>query len=504
MPVKIYYRKKRWKWLLFAIAVLIVMISLWYTNRLVREIARDERSNIRIWANAIHRKAELVNYTKRFFDQIKEEERKRAEMLAAAYRNFPYEENSRTLEFYRQLMDKNSTIPIILTNKNDTITTFKNIDDPALMSMTVMTDSLKREFSSFEPIKIVYYADEYVLLYFKESRIYTDLRMVLNDLIESFFEEVAGNSASVPVIITDSTRTKVIEWGNIDTTRLNDPAYIRNLTDRMADQNDPIEIELPDHGRTFIFYEDSALLSQIMFYPYIMFMVIGVFLFIAYLLFSTARKSEQNLVWIGMSKETAHQLGTPLSSIMAWIELLKMKGLREEGIDEIEKDIKRLENITDRFSKIGSPPKLEPHNVVDIIRESVDYLRPRTSRKVEYKLNIPKGSDVIVPLNKHLFEWVVENLCKNAVDAMNGKGTITINISEEEKQVIVDIADTGRGINKSDFKSIFSPGFTSKKRGWGLGLSLSKRIIKYYHKGKIFVKSSVPEQGTVMRIILKK
>lgn len=504
MPIQIYYKKKRWKWLLFLAGVLIIVISLWYTNRLVREIARDERINIHIWANAIHRKAELVNYTNRFFDQIKEEERKRAEILASAYRNFAYEEDSRTLEFYRQLMDKNTTIPIILTDEEDVITTYKNIEDPSLDDMKVMTDSMKREFSSFEPIKIVYYADEYVLLYFKESRIYTELRMVLNDLIESFLSEVVGNAASVPVIITDSTKSRVIEYGNIDTTRLGDTQYVESLVDRMAAQNTPIEIQLPDHGTTYIFYENSALMNQIMFYPYVMFTIIGVFLLISYILFSTARKSEQNLVWIGMSKETAHQLGTPLSSIMAWIELLKMKGIHEEGIEEIEKDVKRLENIADRFSKIGSPPKLAPHNVVDIIEESVDYLRPRTSKKVEYKVHAPPGRQVIIPLNKHLFEWVIENLCKNAVDAMNGKGTITISITEEDKLVHVDVADTGKGISKSNFKSVFSPGFTSKKRGWGLGLSLSRRIINYYHKGKIFVKSSIPDQGTVMRIVLRK
>ncbi len=489
---------------MFATAVAIITVSLWYTNRLVREIAQDERNNVRIWANAIRKKAELVNYTNRFFDQIREEERKRAEILATAYRNLRFEEDSRTLEFYRQLMEQNTTIPIILTNRFDSITTYKNISGDRMEGVSVMTDNIKKEFSSFEPIRIVYHEDEYVMLYFKESKIYSELRDVLNDLTESFFSEVVVNSASVPVIITDSTRQNMIEYGNIKSEKLSDSTNIAAFIADMASENKPIKIELPELGINYIYYKDSALLTQIRYYPFIQFTVIGVFLLISYVLFSSARKSEQNLVWIGMSKETAHQIGTPLSSIMAWIELMKMKGIKDEALDEIENDVKRLEAITDRFSKIGSPPNLEPMNIVELIYESVDYLRPRISKKIRIDVNLPRDREIIVPMNMHLFEWVIENICKNSVDAMNGTGTISIDIQEETNQVIVDIEDTGKGVAKSHFKSIFNPGFTSKKRGWGLGLSLSKRIIENYHKGKIFVKNSVVGQGTVIRIVLRK
>jgi sensor histidine kinase YesM len=489
---------------LFGAAVLIVTVSLWYTNLLVREIAEDERMSISIWANAIQRKANLVNYTKEFFDQIKEEEKKRALLLAEAYRNFRFEEESRTVEFYRQMMEYNTTIPIILTDEEGNIQLYKNIPDEDLAGVSVMTDSLSREFSSFEPIRIVLVGQEYQLLYFKESTIFTELRQVLDDLVESFFSEVVGSSASVPVIITDSTGLKVIESGNLDKERLKDPEYVSGLISDMAYENDPIRIILPDYGPSDIYYMNSALMRQIMYYPYVMLAVIGIFLFISYILFSTARKSEQNLVWIGMSKETAHQLGTPLSSLMAWIELLKMKGENIEELQEIEKDIQRLEDITDRFSKIGSPAKLEPNDLVSVLEESISYLEPRISRRVNFVVNKPVGHPVVVPLNKQLFEWVVENLCKNAVDAMGGSGTITISIEEANHHIHVDFEDTGKGIPKSQFKTIFNPGFTSKKRGWGLGLSLSRRIIVNYHKGKIFVKSSVLEKGTVIRVILKK
>ena len=502
--MQIYYKKKRWKWLLFGAAVLIITISLWYTNILVKEIAEDERMSISIWANAIQRKANLVNYTKKFFDQIKEEEYKRALLLAEAYRNFRFEEESRTVEFYRMMMEYNTTIPIILTDAEDHILIYKNIDEKYLAGISVMSDSLKREFSSFEPIKVPLTRDVYQLLYFKESTIFTELRLVLDDLVQSFFSEVVGSSASVPVMITDSAGTLVIESGNLDKDKLKDPEYVKDLIGSMSYENDPIEINLPDYGKSYIYYMNSSLMVQIMYYPYIMLTIITVFLFISYFLFSTARKSEQNLVWIGMSKETAHQLGTPLSSIMAWIELLKMKGENMEELTEIEKDIKRLEDITDRFSKIGSPSKLEEQNLVSVLYDSIAYLEPRISKRVHFHINLSPDKMVIVPLNKQLFEWVVENVCKNAVDAMSNSGSININIEEVNRHVNIDFEDTGKGIQKSQFKAIFKPGFTSKKRGWGLGLSLSRRIIADYHKGKIFVKSSVIDRGTVIRIVLKK
>ena len=502
--MQIYYKKKRWKWLLFGAAVLIITLSLWYTNILVKEIAEDERMSINIWANAIQRKANLVNYTKEFFDQIKEEEYKRGSLLAEAYRNLFFEESSRTVEFYRQMLEYNTKIPIILTDAEGNILSFVNIDEADLAGNYVMTDSLKREFSSFEPIKVPLVGKDFQLLYFKESTIFTELRLVLDDLVQSFFSEIVGSSASVPVMITDSTGQHVIESGNLDKEKLKDQEYVNDLISSMSFENDPIAINLPDYGKSYIYYMNSSLMVQIMYYPYIMLTITSVFLFISYLLFSTARKSEQNLVWIGMSKETAHQLGTPLSSIMAWIELLKMKGENMEELTEIEKDIQRLEDITDRFSKIGSPSKLEAQNLVNVLYDSVAYLEPRISKKVRFHINLSPDKVVIVPLNKQLFEWVVENVCKNAVDAMSSSGTININIEEINQHVNIDFEDTGKGMQKSQFKSIFNPGFTSKKRGWGLGLSLSRRIIVNYHKGKIFVKSSVIDRGTIIRVVLKK
>jgi signal transduction histidine kinase len=288
------------------------------------------------------------------------------------------------------------------------------------------------------------------------------------------------------------------------TYHLNDPYYQQLLIKEMSAENEPILIE-SSGKKQFVFYKDSWLLTQLRYYPVIIFIVIGLFLLVAYLLFSVARKAEQNQVWVGLAKETAHQLGTPLSSIMAWVELLKMQqNVPSETIIEMEKDVDRLQTVAERFSKIGSQAALSKTNITELIYNTIDYLKTRTSQNVHYYILTPYDVQIFAPINQQLFEWVIENLCRNAVDAMAGKGSITINITDEEKSVSIDITDTGKGIPKSKFKTIFNPGYTSKQRGWGLGLSLSERIITNYHSGKIFVKSSTIDKGTTFRIILKK
>jgi len=502
--MNIYTQKKRWKLILFAAAIIIIAASLWYTNVLVNKISRDERANIRTWADAIEQKAELVNYTDKFFRQIQTEERKRAEILLDAYHNINRVEGSDELEFYFKIIQGNTTVPIIITDRNDSILMAKNNESINFDTVFILQGELKREYTQIEPLRIRYFANKYYILYYKESIIFTELRQVLDDLIESFFSEVVSNSASVPVIVTDSARQEIFEFGNLDTTRMKDSTFLKRTIEDMVAENEPIMIDLVGQDKKYIYYKDSALLTQLVYYPYIQFSVIGLFFLIAYFLFSTARRSEQNQVWVGMSKETAHQLGTPLSSMIAWIELLRQQENRDETIDEIEKDVKRLQSITDRFSKIGSTPKLEPAVIYDVVNAGVRYMKNRTSKKVKFIIHEPASKGLSVPLNEVLFAWVIENLCKNALDAMGGSGEITVNFSEEKKHIHIDFSDTGKGIPKSNHKTIFNPGVTSKKRGWGLGLSLSKRIIKDYHRGKIFVLASSHEKGTTFRISLKK
>ena len=279
--------------------------------------------------------------------------------------------------------------------------------------------------------------------------------------------------------------------------------YLRKELTQIKDgDEDPIEINILG-DKQWIYYKDSALLYQLRYYPIYQLGFIGLFMFIAYFVFSASRKSEQNKVWAGMAKETAHQIGTPLSSLMAWVELLKEKEGAESMVLEMEKDIKRLETITDRFSKIGSKPELKEVDIVNLINQSVEYLKSRMPDNTLFTIEFP-NKKILIPISGILLEWVVENLVRNAVDAMKGKGEIRISITEDITNVIINITDNGDGIDRSIIKTIFKPGVTSKKRGWGLGLSLSKRIVEEYHNGRIFVMQSTKGVGATFTIHLPK
>lgn len=318
----------------------------------------------------------------------------------------------------------------------------------------------------------------------------------------NFLSSVISNNNTIPVIWADEN-FKVISYRNLDSLRALDTLFLKKQVVIMREQHEPIEIKIAQNFKQYILYKDSDLLIRLRYYPYFQLAVIALFLFVSYLAFSTSRKAEQNQVWVGMAKETAHQLGTPLSSLLAWLELLKMKGTSPEYTNEIEKDLQRLQTITDRFSKIGAAPALKKEDVYDVLRHSVDYIRNRTSDQVSFHIDKPHH-DLFAPMNVPLFEWVIENILKNALDAMSGAGKITILITDQQQFVYMDISDNGKGIPKSSYKTIFKPGYTTKSRGWGLGLSLSKRIIEDYHDGQIFVKSSEMGKGTTFRIVLKK
>jgi signal transduction histidine kinase len=257
------------------------------------------------------------------------------------------------------------------------------------------------------------------------------------------------------------------------------------------------------NGIKLLYYKDNPEIKTLTWFPYIQFGLIGLLVFIAYLLFSTFRKAEQNQVWAGMAKETAHQLGTPLSSLMAWVNHLESQQVDAMMTTEMQKDLDRLSKITERFSKIGSEAKFEPQDLVITIGENLEYLRSRFSNKVKIVFDVAHEGPLIVPHNVSLMEWAVENICKNAVDAMDGIGELKLSLRKEQKRVYLDIADTGKGLTKSQFNTIFQPGYSTKKRGWGLGLTLVKRIIEEYHKGKVFVLKSELDKGTVFRIVLK-
>lgn len=383
--IKIYSAKIRWKLLLLIMAVFIGGASLWYTNKLVKKLAREERKKIEIWAEA----------TKRIID-------------------------------------------------SDT------------------------EVGNF-----------------------------------SFLLKIIQNNTTVPVIVVDEEEN-ILMWRNLDSIKINNKKYIKRRLADMKHFADPIVISLPNAKEQKIYYDRSTILMHLSYYPFVQMSVIFIFIFIAYMAFSASRKAEQNQVWLGLSKETAHQLGTPISSLMAWYEMLKMKNIEAQMEVELSKDIFRLKKIAERFSKIGSKPKIETENLVEELKNYISYIKTRVPTDVNISLDTKGASEIMLPFNASLFEWVIENVCKNAVDAMDGIGNIEITTEEVSKKIILDISDTGKGIPKRKQKDIFKPGYSTKARGWGLGLSLAKRIVEEYHGGKIYVLNSDPEKGTTIRIVLKK
>lgn len=324
----------------------------------------------------------------------------------------------------------------------------------------------------------------------------TDLTLVLH---------VIQSNNTIPVIVSESNGT-ISDFRNVEIdaeTAEDSVNYLLAYSKRMYHNGNYIEVSLGADDYQLVCYDESILLKRLAQYPYWQLGVVMIFVVVAIIALLASKRAEQNKVWVGLSKETAHQLGTPISSLMAWVEILKENYPDDELIPEMDKDVKRLELIAERFSKIGSLPEPVDASMNEVLTHVVDYMDRRTSKKVEIQFYLP-DHEVIVKLNSSLFEWVVENLCKNAVDAMEGRGRIELNMMDEDSRVVIEVKDNGKGIRKKDLKNVFAPGFTTKKRGWGLGLSLAKRIVEEYHKGKIFVKTSEVGVGTTFRIELKK
>lgn len=501
--MNIYSKKQRWKFALAAIAAIIVFLSLWYTNILVSQIAEEEKSKAQSWAEAIQRKAELVNYTQELFKIISEEERKRAEIWAEAHRRVAAAPIDEDPGFYTKILFSNKTIPMILTDEESKIITYANLDPEQNNDSLYLQAQLKKMRALNGAVRIEYFEKQKNYLFYDRSTIFSDLKNVLDEQIESFNKDIITNSASAPVVYTND-RQKLIAFGNLDSAKLNDSSYLDQIITEMKQANPPLEVNLGDGKKRYIYYNDSPLLVKLKLYPFIQLGVIALFLMIAYYLFSIARNAEQNQVWVGMAKETAHQLGTPLSSLLAWIEVLRTKNVDEKTISEISHDLGRLETVTERFSKIGATPKLEQADVNQVVKNTLNYLKSRLSKKVKFEHTTSNGDVVLACINAPLLEWVLENIIKNAVDAIGGEGNVIIHITDQSQFVYIDITDNGKGIPKSARKTVFQPGYTTKQRGWGLGLSLTKRIIENYHSGKVFVKQSEVEEGTTFRIVLNK
>lgn len=314
--------------------------------------------------------------------------------------------------------------------------------------------------------------------------------------------KIISNTNTIPIIVTNE-KDSIINYTNIDDIDINDTIKLKNYLEKLKNENEPIVMQYAKGKFQYLYYGNSSLLNKLKFYPLALLLIIFLFGLLVFNFYQTSKIATQNKLWAGMAKETAHQIGTPLSSLIGWLEILKMENVTDSTIKEIEKDITRLQTITDRFSKIGSEPIMEKIDLVSETLQSYEYLKSRFSKQIEFSFLAPEKV-INVNLNPTLHSWTIENLVKNAIDAMKGKGTLALNIIEEEKEVKIFISDSGKGIPKNQFRKVFEPGFTTKKRGWGLGLSLTKRIVEEYHKGKIKVFQSEINKGTTMMINFKK
>ena len=336
---------------------------------------------------------------------------------------------------------------------------------------------------------------------FSQAQIELGKIIDLNGNISDFPLKIIQSNTTTPMIIENSEGS--FQSKNIKQPSDNNQEYLKNLSLKFGNENTPIEVVYEGETLSTIYYGNSDLLNKLKYYPFTLVLIFLLFSGVVYFYYKSSRTASQNKLWTGMSKETAHQIGTPLSSLIGWTELLKSEAVNPSYIAEIEKDIHRLETITERFSKIGSIPLLKTANIVTATKESFDYLKSRSSKLITFEMNAPDET-ILVNLNLELFSWTIENLVKNGIDAMKGEGHISVSIQSTETLVLIDVSDTGKGLSRKLFGKIFETGYTSKKRGWGLGLSLSKRIIEEYHKGKIKVFKSEASEGTTLRISLKR
>jgi signal transduction histidine kinase len=362
-----------------------------------------------------------------------------------------------------------------------------------------ITNALVNELKEEERKKIEIWTES-VALISAQAAISDDTGTDVFNNYDKLLVNVIESNTTIPVILTDNSG-EVLDFKNIQVPEQDKDEYLKGKIRKFTNIHDRIETQLDDNFVLYVYYDDSTVLKQLQLFPFVQLGVVFVFVVVAFLALNSTKKAEQNKVWVGLSKETAHQLGTPISSLMAWVHYLKTKEIDSHLLDEMDKDVQRLKTIAERFSKIGSKPDPEPMDLREAVGNAIAYMEKRISSKVQITVRMPQNP-IHIWMNESLFGWTFENLIKNAVDAMDGQGEITISAQEKGKKIIVDIADTGKGIPKSKFKAVFHPGYTTKKRGWGLGLSLVKRIIESYQKGKIYVYKSELGKGTTFRIEL--
>ncbi len=514
--MNLYSNKQKWKIALLIVAVLVIGASLFISNHIVQQVAEQESQRAQQWAATIRKKAELVELTSETFTKLRAREKEKIKLWIDASKEIAQQSGFNSIpEFPMQIVKNNTDIPVILLDNHKEIAGYRNLpfapsdlqDSSALLSPR---DLQKRFEDSLKSLALLWqeknpkftvevYQGLFMTYVYDDSKEIQQLERDRDSLIQSFNRDLIENEGQVPVLLINKDDRTIIGTNIPDTVLHHQTAA--SFIQQMGASNDSILIEIKDQAPSVLYYDTSVALKQMKYFPYIQFTIIGLFVFIGYLLFSTFRKAEQNQVWAGMAKETAHQLGTPLSSLMAWNELLRTYDSVDPMITtEIAKDIHRLETVTDRFSKIGSIPQMENKSLTETLEEIVTYLQPRTPRQVKLTWDI--APNVETTHSSSLISWVLENLTKNAIDAMEGKGELDLRLYTTPEWAHIEVRDTGKGINPKQLRSVFKPGFTTKQRGWGLGLSLSKRIVEEYHKGKIAVVESKVNQGTTFRVDL--
>lgn len=515
--MNLYSKKQKWKIALLTVAIILVGLSLFVSNNIVRKVHDREKERATQWADAIKKKIELVQLTNNTFSQLRDKEREKMQLWIEATKEVSKPtalDQDADVSFPFLIINQNNNIPVILVDNDRQISGHINLDfDTTILRKTNPKVSHKKLVTLFEdsllrmtehwretnkPFTVEVYEDLFMTYFYSDSKEIARLEEERDSLITSFNLDLINNEGLVPVLLFDSKKDSII-GSNISEELLTTVKRTETMK-LLSSRNKPITINFGENEEYALYFDSSPELRQLQYFPFIQFFIIGLFIIIGYLIFSTFRKAEQNQVWAGMAKETAHQLGTPLSSLMAWIELLDMNPDNLSYTLEMRKDIDRLDKVTERFSKIGSEAQLKDEEIYSTVNLVMTYLERRISSKV--KMSFEGDSKIQVHHNGPLMEWVVENIIKNAVDSMEGVGEIKVKLHCDSKHVYIDIADTGKGIVPNQHKSIFEPGFSTKKRGWGLGLSLVKRIIKEYHKGSVFVLHSEVNKGTTFRISL--
>lgn len=513
--MNLYSKKQRWKIGLLSIALILIALSLYFSNTIVQKVSARERFRVTQWAEAIKKKAELVQLTNQAFTQLRDQEKDKIELWTLATKQILKPTDQNVMPDYElpfSIINQNKNIPVILyDNQSKEVSEYLNLNidfDKFKKQHPNQEDSILKQLfnkrlihianSWKNQISIEIDKDWTIICAYTDSKAITKLENNRDSLIQAFNKELKTNKGAVPVLLVNAENNQILASNIKDIS----PQNVLEHIQRLKKNNKPISIVFSSKQNSLLYYDDSPELKQLQYFPYIQFLIFSLFIFVGYLILNTFRKAEQNQVWAGMAKETAHQLGTPLSSLLAWVQYLETMDVDSSITSEMQKDVARLEQVANRFSKIGSTTQLENKDIVQTVQTVFNYLKTRVSSKIEFQFE-SINPEILVPHNPALIEWVIENICKNAADTMETEGKLTINIHTSENEAYIDITDTGKGIPHNQFKNIFKPGFTTKKRGWGLGLSLVKRIITEYHKGDVFVLHSEIDKGTTFRITLK-